>query len=334
MPASFCSSRTSSVTAALASIAKWTITSEPRASVSWTSPASVRSGAGVGELGVLEVFRPDAEDHRLACEPLSAGRADSVSSPSAIRWLPATAVMPPLPRLERRLDEVHRRAADEAGDEEVQRPVVELLRRCDLLQLALAHHGDAVAHRHRLDLVVRDVDGGRAEVALELRDLGPHLHAQLRVEVRERLVHQERRRLAHDRAAHRDALALTAGERARLPVEEAFEAEDLRRLLDALVDLRPSASSSASGRRRCCRRRSGADRARSSGRPSRCRGRATGTLLTTRSPILSTPSEMSSSPATIRSAVVLPHPDGPTSTMNSPSSIARSIAFTARVPSG
>ena len=31
---------------------------------------------------------------------------------------------------------------------------------------------------------------------------------------------------------------------------------------------------------------------------------------------------MSSSPATIRSAVVLPHPDGPTSTMNSPSSIA------------
>ena len=59
-----------------------------------------------------------------------------------------------------------------------------------------------------------------------------------------------------------------------------------------------------------------------------------GTLLTTRSPILSTPSEMSSSPATIRSAVVFPHPDGPTSTMNSPSWISRSIAFTARVPSG
>ena len=107
----------------------------------------------------------------------------------------------------------------------------------DLLQLALAHDGDAVAHRHRLDLVVGDVDGRRAEVALELRDLGAHLHAELRVEVRERLVHQERGRLAHDRPAHRDPLALSAGERARLALEEGVEAEHPRRLLHPLVDL-------------------------------------------------------------------------------------------------
>ena len=36
----------------------------------------------------------------------------------------------------------------------------------------------------------------------------------------------------------------------------------------------------------------------------------------------------------MRSVVVLPQPDGPSSTMNSPSSMARSIPFTARVPSG
>jgi hypothetical protein len=47
---------------------------------------------------------------------------------------------------------------------------------------------------------------------VQLRDLGAHLHAQLGVEVRQRLVHQEHLRLAHDRAAHRDALALAAGE--------------------------------------------------------------------------------------------------------------------------
>src|SRR3954463_2129637 len=58
-----------------------------------------------------------------------------------------------------------------------------------------------------------------------------------------------------------------------------------------------------------------------------------GTWLTTRSPIFRTPREMSSSPATIRSAVVLPQPDGPTRTMNSPSSIARSRPLTAVVPS-
>src|SRR3954453_19731926 len=59
-----------------------------------------------------------------------------------------------------------------------------------------------------------------------------------------------------------------------------------------------------------------------------------GMLLTTRSPIRSSPSEMSSRPATMRRAVVFPQPDGPTSTTNSPSSIPRSTWLTARGPSG
>src|SRR5919106_3407841 len=58
------------------------------------------------------------------------------------------------------------------------------------------------------------------------------------------------------------------------------------------------------------------------------------TSLTTRSAILIVPDEASSSPATIRSAVDLPEPDGPTSTVNPPSEMFRSSASTARVPSG
>ena len=46
------------------------------------------------------------------------------------------------------------------------------------------------------------------------------------------------------------------------------------------------------------------------------------------------PSVTSSSPATMRSAVVLPHPDGPTSTISSPSAMDRSSPRTAMVPSG
>ena len=106
-----------------------------------------------------------------------------------------------------------------------------------LLQLALAHDGDAVAHRHRLDLVVRDVDRRHAEVVLQPRDLRAHLHAQLGVEVGERLVHQEGLRLAHDRAAHRHALALAAREVARLAIEQRLEVEDARGVRDALLDL-------------------------------------------------------------------------------------------------
>jgi hypothetical protein len=51
--------------------------------------------------------------------------------------------------------------------------------------------------------------------------------------------------------------------------------------------------------------------------------------LTTRSPIRSVPSVISSSPAIIRRLVVLPQPDGPTSTMNSPSWISRLKSSTA-----
>src|SRR5450432_2445873 len=64
---------------------------------------------------------------------------------------------------------------------------------------------------------------------------------------------------------------------------------------------------------------------------SRCRG---STSLTSRSSMKIDPDVTSSSPATIRSAVVLPQPDGPTSTSSSPSPTSRSSDCTAVVPSG
>src|SRR6185369_1689593 len=49
--------------------------------------------------------------------------------------------------------------------------------------------------------------------------------------------------------------------------------------------------------------------------------------LTTRPPISMVPALALSSPATMLSSVDLPQPDGPTSTVNSPLSISRSIPF-------
>src|SRR4051794_10618988 len=135
------------------------------------------------------------------------------------------------------VDEVHRRAADEPCDEPVDRGVVEGLRGADLLEHALAHHGDPLAHRHRLDLVVGDVDDGRLESLVEPRDLGAGLDAQLGVEVRERLVHQEDGRLTDDRATEGDALALAAGQLLGLAIEQLLQLDGLRRLVDAAVDL-------------------------------------------------------------------------------------------------
>ena len=68
-------------------------------------------------------------------------------------------------------------------------------------------------------------------------DLAPHLHPELRVEVGERLVHQERLRLPHEGSAHRDPLSLPTGERARLALQEVGDLERLGRLADPSRDL-------------------------------------------------------------------------------------------------
>ena len=191
----------------------------------------------LGDLRVLQALRTDAQDH-LA--PLERAQRRPVRKHLRIERDPLLAehgLVPAVASLEPRIEQVHRGAADEAGHEHVPGPLVELLRAGHLLELPLAHDRDAIAHRHGLDLVVRDVDRGRAEVALECADLGSHLDAQLRVEVRQRLVHQERLGLADDRPAHRDALALPAGQRTRLLVEQLLETQDLGGVLDPPVDL-------------------------------------------------------------------------------------------------
>ena len=139
--------------------------------------------------------------------------------------------------VERHAAEVHRRRPDEAGHERVHRVVEQRARRVALLQLRVAQDGDAVAERHRLRLVVGDVDGRDAEPRLQLGDVGAHLHAQLGVEVGERLVHQEDLGLADDRAPHRHALALAAGELARLALEQRRQLELLGDLAHALLAL-------------------------------------------------------------------------------------------------
>src|SRR5436309_8146917 len=134
-------------------------------------------------------------------------------------------------------NEIHRRRADEAGNEDVLGIFVQVLRRADLLKHAATHDRDLVTHRHRLDLIVRDVDRRRLQLLLQLQDLGPSLHTQLRVEIRQRLVHQERRRLADDGTPQRNALALAAGELLRLALDEWIEVENLRGTPYATVDV-------------------------------------------------------------------------------------------------
>src|SRR3954471_17974283 len=135
------------------------------------------------------------------------------------------------------LQEVHGWRADEAGDELVVGLVVELERRTHLLDNAVMHDDDLVGHGHGLDLIVGDIDGRGLQPLVQLLDLGAHRNAQLGVEVRQGLVEQEHLRIAYDGAAHGDALALAAGELARIAFEQRRQRQDLGGALDALVDL-------------------------------------------------------------------------------------------------
>ena len=119
--------------------------------------------------------------------------------------------------------------------------MVDLERAAALLHHAVLHHDHAITERHRLFLIVRDVDRGGVQAHVQLLDLGAHLDAQLGVEIRQRLVEQKALRVAHDGAAHRHALALTAGKRLGLSLEQLLDAQDLGGALDLLVDRRASA---------------------------------------------------------------------------------------------
>ena len=134
------------------------------------------------------------------------------------------------------------RRADEAGHEPRRRALVDLGRRADLLDPALVEDGQPVAHRERLLLVVGHVDERDADLLLDRLELDLHLLAELEVERAERLVEEQHARPVDERAGERDALALAAGQLARLARLVALEADHPQRLGDARRRAPPSAT--------------------------------------------------------------------------------------------
>ena len=93
----------------------------------------------------------------------------------------------------------------------------------------LLHHHHAVGQRHRLLLVVGDVEGRDLEPPLQGAELIAHLGAQPGIEVAERLVEQQHLGLEHQGAGDRHALLLAAGQGRRRPVGEALHLDQAQR---------------------------------------------------------------------------------------------------------
>ena len=90
--------------------------------------------------------------------------------------------------------------------------IVEFRRRAKLLDNATIEHRDTRSHRHGFRLVMGDIDKGGLYTLVDLRDLRARLHAQLGIQVRERLIQQEHLSRAHECATQGDALALSTGQ--------------------------------------------------------------------------------------------------------------------------
>jgi hypothetical protein len=136
-------------------------------------------------------------------------------------------------RREARGKQVHGRRTDEARDEQAVRLPVERVRVRHLLERPAIHHRDAVAERHGFDLIVRHVDHGGAHALVQALDLRAGLHAQLGIEIGQRLVEQEHLGLPHHGAAERDALPLAARQLARAARQRGPEAQHFGGLADA-----------------------------------------------------------------------------------------------------
>ena len=107
----------------------------------------------------------------------------------------------------------------------------------DLLDEAVLHDDDPVAQGHGLGLVMGDVDKRGVDALPQLDDLGPHLVAELGVQVGQGLVHQEHGGVPDDGPADGHTLPLAAGQSLGLAVQILGDIQNFGGLTDLLVDL-------------------------------------------------------------------------------------------------
>lgn len=227
--------------------------------------------------------------------------------------------------------------AEEVLDEVVRRVGQQLGGRCELGEPAAgAHHRDHGAQFDGLVDVVGDEDDGLAQFVLDAQEFVLQSLADHGVDGGERLVHEQHGRIGGERPGHADALLLTAGELVRVPLGE--EASSPTR----------SISSAARSRDFCLPQPIMRGTVAMLSRIVRCwkspafwmtypmdrRSVVTGCCWRSSPSSRIVPSVGSTILLIIRRVVVLPQPEGPTSTVIARSGISSDSRSTATVPSG
>ena len=187
----------------------------------------VDSVGGIGR-GDLEIVRPHGDRHRLGTSQFTDGRTVQLDLLAFDGHGFACLV--------HQTEFEHIAIAHEARHMQIARPAIDLARGADLLHRSGTHHHDPVGHRQGLVLVVRDVDGGAFQLAVDAADFGTHLDAQLGIQVGQRFVHQDHGRFDDDGPGDGDALLLATGQLARQLVFVAFQLHQRQCRLHAAGD--------------------------------------------------------------------------------------------------
>ena len=213
---------------------------------------------------------------------------------------------------------------------------IQPIRRIHLLDPSGTHHRDAVRHLHRLGLIVRDKDAGEPHPVMQIAQPDAQALAHLGIQRAERFVQQQQLGLDRQRARQRNTLALTAGDLLGIAVREVADAQQIQQRLHARADLalrRPL--------RACAHLQAKCDialppscdgTARSAGTRSRRDARAPARRASSGRPMTMSPESTNSRPASTRSSVVLPEPDGPSSARNSPGATVSDTPSSAATP--
>src|SRR5439155_23091718 len=98
----------------------------------------------------------------------------------------------------------------------------------DLLEDPAVHHGNAVGHRERFLLVMRDVDEGDPDPALDVAQLPLQLFAELQVQSPEWLVEEEHLGVLDESASERNPLLLAPRQLARAGVLPSPELDEVQ----------------------------------------------------------------------------------------------------------
>ncbi len=137
--------------------------------------------------------------------------------------------------------------ADERRHERRGRLLVKRPRRCLLLDPARVENGNLVGQRQGFVLIVRDVEDRAAEAAMQVLQLDLQFLAQLLVERRKRLVHEDHVGLEDDRPRDRHALPLAAGQLVDAPIGEPLHLHRRQHGLAAPVPFRPADTAQLQG---------------------------------------------------------------------------------------